>query len=133
MCEIYSTNTEKVRQVHPDKSFNSMGLGSEASSNSMVSSMMSTDIFYQMPRNKSLYRDQYEVKAGKWPTKYNECVLVLTQNGGISDYYLYALNLRDPEELDDMVDKFAKEEEVIVPEGESGYSYKDVLGKKWWN
>ena len=24
--QIYSTNTEKVRQVHPDKSFNSMGL-----------------------------------------------------------------------------------------------------------
>lgn len=129
--QIYSTNTEKVRQVHPDKSFNSMGLGSEASSNSMVSSMMSTDIFYQMPRNKSLYRNQYEVKAGKWPTKYNECVLVLTADGGISDYYLYALNLRDPEELDDMVDKFAKEEEVIVPEGESGYSYKDVLGKEF--
>ena len=83
---IYSTNTEKVRQVHPDKSFNSMGLGSEASSNSMVSSMMSTDIFYEIPPNKSLYRDQYEVKAGKWPTKYNECVLVLTQNGGINNY-----------------------------------------------
>ncbi len=57
-------------------------------------------------------------------------MLVLTQNGGISDYYLFALNLRDPKELDEMVDKFAKEEEVIVPVGEKGYSYKDVIGKE---
>ena len=55
--------------------------------------MMSTDIFYQMPRNKSIDRNQYEVKAGKWPTNTRQCVLVLTADGGISDYYLYALNL----------------------------------------
>ena len=38
---------------------------------------------------------------------------------------------RDPKELDEMVDKFAKEEEVIVPEGEKGYSYEDAIGKEF--
>ena len=34
--QIYSSNTENVRQVNPDKSFTSLGLGSTSSSNSSV-------------------------------------------------------------------------------------------------
>jgi len=82
--QIYSTNTDLIRQVNPDKSFSSLGLGSSANSNSLMSSMMSTDVFYQMPSNTSLYEDQYDIKAGNWPKNYNECVLVLTKNGNIS-------------------------------------------------
>ena len=47
--QIYSSNTEKIRQVNPDKSFQSLGIGSTMSSNSMISASMSTDIFAQMP------------------------------------------------------------------------------------
>ena len=43
----------------------------------MMSTMMSTDVFYEMPSDESLYVDQYDVKAGRWPKAYNECVLVL--------------------------------------------------------
>ena len=64
--QIYSTNTDLIRQVNPDKSFSSLGLGSSANSNSLMSSMMSTDVFYQMPSNTSLYEDQYDIKAGNW-------------------------------------------------------------------
>lgn len=35
--------------------------------------------------------------------KYNECVLVLSQDGGMSDFLLYTLGLRDQMELDDMI------------------------------
>ena len=65
-----------------------------------MSSMMSTDVFYQMPSNTSLYEDQYDIKAGNWPKNYNECVLVLTKNGNINDFMLYTLGLRDYSELD---------------------------------
>ena len=41
------------------------------------------------------YKDQYDVKAGRWPKSYNECVLVLTSGGGMSDLLLYTLGLRD--------------------------------------
>lgn len=129
--QIYSADTDNIRQVHPDKSFSAMGLGSESTTNSMMSSMMSTNVFMQMPENKSLYQNQYDVKAGKWPSKYNECVLVLYPDGSISDYFLYALNLRDPEELDKMVKQFAKEEEVKIPEGKNGYSYEEVLNAEF--
>src|SRR5699024_262658 len=75
---IYKENGEEIRQVHPDRSFDSMGLGSSSNTNSMMSSMMSTNVFYEMPENEQLYEGQYDIKAGRWPENYNECVLVLT-------------------------------------------------------
>lgn len=130
--QIYSADTEKIRQVHPDNSFSSLGLGSSTSSNSLMSSMMSTNVFYQMPGKDSLYKDQYDVKAGRWPKKYNECVLVLTANGNISDFMLYTLGLRDYDELDKMIEQFSKEESVEVPDDiASSYSYDDILNTKF--
>lgn len=108
--QIYSADTNNVRQVNPDKSFSSLGFGSSTSSNSMMSSMMSTDTFYQMPSNAKLYEDQYDMKAGRWPSNYNECVLVLSKNGNINDFMLYTLGLRDYSELEKMIQQFSKEE-----------------------
>lgn len=130
--QIYSSNTKNIRQVHPDNSFSSLGLGSSTSSNSLMSSMMSTNVFFQMPGKDSLYKDQYDVKAGRWPKKYNECVLVLTGNGNISDFMLYTLGLRDYDELDKMIEEFSKEETVKVPDDiSSSYSYDDILNTKF--
>ena len=126
--QIYRAEEGGVRQVHPDQSFDALGFGSSANSNSMMSSMMSTDVFYEMPENASLYEDQYEVKAGRWPQDYNECVLVLTSHGGISDFMLYTLGLRDSVELDRMVQQFINEENIDIPIGLSDYSYEDILG-----
>ena len=126
--QIYSADTEEVRQVHPDQSFKAMGLGSAESTNSMMSMMMSTDVFRKMPDNRSMYENQYDVKAGHWPTNRNECVLVLTPGGNIGDFLLYTLGLRDFSELDQMVNQFTREEEVVIPEIHDSYSYEDILG-----
>ena len=113
--QIFRQDGKKIRQVNPDKSFSAMGLGS-GSSNSIMSSTMSTDVFYEMPENENLYKGQYDVKAGRWPENYQECVLVLTSQGNISDFLQYTLGLRDSRELDDMVEKFMAEEAVKAPE-----------------
>ena len=126
--QIYSADTEEVRQVHPDQSFKAMGLGSAESTNSMMSMMMSTDVFRKMPDNRSMYENQYDVKAGHWPTNRNECVLVLTPGGNIGDFLLYTLGLRDFSELDQMVNQFTREEEVVIPEIHDSYSYEEILG-----
>lgn len=118
----------KIRQVNPDKSFEALGFGSSMGSNSMMSSMMGTDVFYEMPENTSLYENQYEVKAGRWPENYNECVVVLTSDGSISDFMLYTLGLRDAVELDDMIQQFIDEETVETPGDMGSYSYEDILG-----
>ncbi|WP_282144876.1 ABC transporter ATP-binding protein/permease [Thomasclavelia cocleata] len=126
--QIYTINSENIRQVNPDKSFSSLGLGSSTNSNSLISSMMSTDVFYPMPSNLDLYKDQYDIKAGNWPKSYNECVVVLSKNGNINDFMLYTLGLRDYSELDKMIEQFSKEESVEIPDNSTSYSYKDILG-----
>lgn len=126
--QIYSANTESIRQVNPDQSFAALGLGASSTSNSTMSSMMSTNVFYQMPQNTDLYQEQYDVKAGRWPEKYNECVLVLNNNGKISDFMIYTLGLRDYSELDTMIQQFSQEEKVTVPDNSQSYSYDDIIG-----
>ena len=126
--QIYKENGDEIRQVHPDSSFSSLGLGSSSNTNSMMSSMMSTDVFFEMPENEELYEGQYDIKAGRWPENSNECVLVLTQGGAISDFMLYTLGLRDPLELDEMVSQFLNEEDITVPDDMGSYDYDDIIG-----
>ena len=126
--QIYRQDGDGIRQVNPDTSFEALGLGSSTGSNSLMSSMMSTDVFYEMPENSGLYQSQYDVKAGHWPENYNECVLVLTSGGGISDFMLYTLGLRDSMELDEMIQQFIDEENVETPDNMGSYSYEDIIG-----
>lgn len=128
--QIFLQEKDDIRQVNPDKSFSSMGLGS-GSSNSIMSATMSTDVFYEMPENEDLYKNQYDVKAGRWPENYKECVLVLTSQGDISDFLQYTLGFRDSKELDDMVQKFMAEESVEAPEDTGTYTYDQILGTKF--
>lgn len=125
---IYSSDTENIRQVNPDITFASLGMGAGASSNSMMSSMMSTNVFFKMPKDSKLYENQYDVKAGKWPTSYNECVLVLTSQGNISDFLLYTLGLRNYSEIQDLVTQFSSGKEVDTPKDLGTYNYEDILG-----
>ena len=127
---IFRQNKDgSVRQVNPDKSFEALGIGSGASTSSLMSSMMSTNVFFEMPKTESLYENQYDVKAGRWTQNYDECVLVLTSDGGISDFLLYTLGLRDQLELDEMIREFINEEDVNTPADIGNYTYEDILGK----
>ena len=127
--QLFSSDTEDgVRQVNPDKSFSSIGFGSATSTNGIMSSMMSTNVFYEMPSDPDLYQDQYDVVAGTWPQSYNDIVLVLTPNGKVSDFMLYTMGLRDHSELDDMVSAFANEEEVNAPDDYMTLTYDQLMG-----
>ena len=127
--QLFSSDTEDgVRQVNPDKSFSSIGFGSATSTNGIMSSMMSTNVFYEIPSDPDLYQDQYDVVAGTWPQSYNDIVLVLTPNGKVSDFMLYTMGLRDHSELDDMVRAFANEEEVNAPGDYMTLTYDQLMG-----
>ena len=124
--QIYLDNEDGYRQVNPDQSFAQLGLGSTTSSNSFMSMTMSTDVFYELPRDTTQVEGQYDVVAGHWPENYDECVVVLTSGGGLSDFMFYSLGLRDGAELDDMVAQFANNEEVTIPEHDETFSYEDL-------
>ena len=127
--QIYREDADgSIRQVNPDSSLSSLGISSTSSTNSMMSSMMNTSVFYQLPESDELYNSQYEVKAGRWPEKYNECVAVLGADGTITDYALYALGLRDSAELDKIIQQFAQNQNVDVPTDFKTYRYSDFIG-----
>ena len=127
--QIYREDADgSIRQVNPDSSLSSLGISSTSSTNSMMSSMMNTSVFYQLPESDELYNSQYEVKAGRWPEKYNECVAVLGADSTITDYALYALGLRDSAELDKMIQQFAQNQNVDVPTDFKTYRYSDFIG-----
>ena len=129
--QIFDADTSKsVRQINPDTSFSSLGIGSGASTNSLVSMSMSTDMFAEMMENDVVV-GQYDVVAGHWPEKENELVLVLSQSGRISDFLAYVIGLRDKAELDEMVKKFTDEEEVVAPTDRLDLVYEDILGMKF--
>ena len=50
------------------------------------------------------------------------------KKGGISDFMLYTLGLRDPAQLDQMLKAFSEEKSVKITTGKQGYRYKDLLG-----
>ncbi len=120
----YETNGE-FRQVNPNNDFASMGLNSS----SVFTSAYSMNVFFEMPENESLYINQYNVKAGRWPQNSNEAVLVLTSNGAVSDYIIYAFGLRDTAELDKMVRDFSNGLEVVSDQEYYTWHYEDFMGK----
>ena len=61
---------------------------------------MGSSAFYAMPEDEDLYMDYYDVKAGRWPENDRECVLVVSENGAVSDFILYMTGLEDPDRLD---------------------------------
>ena len=50
-------------------------------------------------------------------------------DGGISDFLLYTLGLRDQLELDEMIQEFINEEDVNTPADIGNYTYEDILDK----
>jgi len=127
--QIFSPDTtDKVRQVNPDTTFSALGFGSAASANSLMAANMSTNVFNEMVGDTSLVEPQYDVVAGHWPTSYNEIVVVLTDNGGVSDFMLYAMGLRDPAELDSMVQQLINDEPIVTPtDGNKTFTYDEIM------
>ena len=92
-----------------------------------MAASMSTNVFSQMMDDPSLFESQYDVVAGGWPQNPDELVLALTVNGGISDFVLYAMGLRDPAELDAMVQQLVNDEPIVTPDGTKSFSYDDLM------
>lgn len=113
-----------ARRVSPDSTLSSLGFPTD----SPLAASMRTDAFDEMMADPSLVEEQYDVQAGRWPTSYDEVVVVLTESGGISDFTLYSLGLKDPSELDQMVSQVIKGEQVSEAADPASYTYGDLLG-----
>ena len=127
--QIYAQRDGAVRQVNPDKSLSALGFSGGEAVSGLFSSLSGTDIFHPLPADGDLYQPQYDVLAGRWPQRWDECVLVLSSRGRVTDRTLYALGLRDPAELDEMIRALAEGGAApAADEEERVYAYEDFLG-----
>lgn len=118
--QIFKADTsEGVVQVHPDMVMESMGFNAEQGM------MMNNDVWVQMFENKELNEELYEVVAGRMPKAYNEVVLLMDENNRVSDYVLYALGLKDQQELEEMLEAI-KEGKEVKSKVES-WSFDEIL------
>jgi putative ABC transport system permease protein len=123
--QIYRGSGSKIRRVLPEQAISSLdSIGVSAMEISMVNLLA----FYELPQNSSLYSSQYELKAGRWPKNKNECVVVLAQDGSITDTALYALGLKNAGELDEIIHEIAVGKNVVQKKENKTYTYQDFMG-----
>jgi len=116
---IYLLNNNQYYQVNPDTTLSSSGI---APTSSLYSSSFSLDEFSVLPENEELYINEYDIKAGHWPTNSHELVVVLNSDGTISDTLAYTLGLKNYQELIDMLANSKSNDN-----GEASYKYEDLL------
>lgn len=127
---IYSQVNGKTYVSNPSPVFEKLGFGLNGTSNAMMSTFMSTDVFLKQLDNNELVKSQYKLIDGKWPEKYNEVVLLVDENNQISDYTLYSLGLRDQDVLEEKIDSIMAGKEVEEDE-QTSYSYEELLNLKF--
>ncbi len=124
--QIYKNDPNEIIQVNPNQIYESMGVDGMMGLNTGYSMFKSyNNVFKELMNNKELLKNQYDLLAGSWPKNYNEVVLIVDDNNEISDYTLYALGLKDQNEIKDIMTKVMNGEEVVSEANE--FDYKDLL------
>ena len=75
-----------------------------------------------------LIKQQYDTIYGKWPTRYDEAVLVVDKNNNVSDLTLYALGLKSSASLSEDMESFINQENLHT-ELEK-WSYEEICDLK---
>ena len=120
--QLYSPDTTNgILQVNPNKVFSNLKLEGNIS----FPEEMATTVFLKMLDNKEMNSRMYDVLSGRMPEAYNEIVLLVDENNGVSDYVLYSLGIKDQANLQEMFDKIQNEEEFEIEKAE--YEYEDFL------
>ena len=103
--------------------------GMSASSMSMMSTTSSMNIWQEMLSNRALVEEQYDVIAGRFPEEKDEVVLVVDERNEINDMYLYALGLKDQDEIPDILAAIMRGEEY--ENADTSYSYDELLSMRF--
>ncbi len=122
---IYTIDAvNNLTRVNPNNLFSSMmgGMSSQFSTY--------TSIFSQMINDQETLDAQYDVLAGRWPEKYNEMIIVLSEPNSISDLLVYTLGLRDSKELNDMISKITSGKAIDKINEPLNLTYQDLLNIK---
>ena len=119
---IYTKDaTGEIAKLNPGSLFTSLiGDSSFASSYSPLNSV------YKQYSSENLQNDT-ELLAGRYPSEYNELMIVLSEKGQISDLLTYSLGLHDTDELNDAVSKIMSGEKVEIDNEPLELTYDDLM------
>ena len=96
--------------------------GSSENSQNAVMNMIAG--WQELIDNQELLEKQYELVHGKYPTQHNELLLILDQNGNLTDFSLYMLGIISNEGLNDFLSQTGK-----TPKTE--YLYQELTNIKY--
>ena len=117
--QLFKSDTSNgIVQVHPDTVLKSMGMSDREG-------LMMGDVWVEMFENEEMNNQLYEVVSGRMPKKYNEVVLLMDENNRVTDYVLYAIGLRNQEELGTMMKDIMAGKEIETKV--TSYSYDEIL------
>ncbi len=118
---LYKPNTDEgIVQVNPNTILESIGY-----SEGTTASIIMSDVFSELLDNDEMNAQMYQVISGRMPENYNEVVIMVNENNQISDYALYALGLKDQNELNELFEKVANGEEIVTEQ--VSYEYEELL------
>ena len=118
--------TQGPIQVNPDPIFASIGMG--GGEWGMGFGGFGMNIFHEMPAELDMFEHQYDLVAGHWPGRYDEVILVLSHRGRVTDVELYAMGLRDRDELEELVESLITDTVIEVEtEGELEWFTPETL------
>ncbi len=119
--QLFRQIDDKVIQVNPDTVLSNLGFPEEATKN-----MMMGQVWNELFENEELNNQLYQVVSGRMPEKYNEVVVMVDENNQITDYVLYALGLKDQEELKELYKEVVAGNEVESKN--VSYDYDEIVG-----
>ncbi|MGM9636446.1 MAG: ATP-binding cassette domain-containing protein [Eubacteriales bacterium] len=99
--------------------------GNMAAQMSSLQAGPSMSIFTEMIDNEELISSQYDILAGRMPASYDELVLVVNKNNEVADMALYALGLKDQDELLKIMEAAMKGETFEV--NPTTFTYDQIL------
>jgi len=126
---IYKSDIEDgILKVSPDTALDYIGMGTQSSQTAMSASpMQMMSVWKELVGDNSLLSEQYEILDGRLPNAYNEVVIIVNKNNELSDFMLYSLGIKDPEELKNMFKEYQETGEITFEPKRTEYTYDDLL------
>ena len=117
---IYTKDVNnKVTQINPSSLFEGLMGGQTRMS-----------IFQELSPNEKMVKDSYTLIEGKYPSNYDEMMIVLPDENHISDILLYSLGLKDSTNVDNMISKIMAGERIEKTNDEREVTFEELLNLK---
>ena len=96
---------------------------------SMLSNQL--EVWSEMIDNQDILNGQYELlgENSKWPQNYNEVVIVVDEYNQINDFVLYALGMRDENEITAIIQSIVTNTPLPESNAPTSYTFDELLNK----